>query len=44
MSTLLVLHRVTGILSMQRPGMPQRIALDQMRMLAEDVFPKVRAG
>jgi alkanesulfonate monooxygenase SsuD/methylene tetrahydromethanopterin reductase-like flavin-dependent oxidoreductase (luciferase family) len=45
---MLALHRATGvnhlIMSMQWPGMPQRQALEQLHMLAEDVFPKVRQG
>jgi len=45
---ILKLHRATGInhliMSVQRPGMPQSLVLDELRMLAEDVFPRVRAG
>jgi alkanesulfonate monooxygenase SsuD/methylene tetrahydromethanopterin reductase-like flavin-dependent oxidoreductase (luciferase family) len=45
---MLALHRATGvnhlIMSVQWPGMPQRQALEQLHMLAEDVFPKVRQG
>ena len=36
-----VSHFVMGV---QFPGMPQAMVLDQMQMLAEEVFPKVRAG
>jgi alkanesulfonate monooxygenase SsuD/methylene tetrahydromethanopterin reductase-like flavin-dependent oxidoreductase (luciferase family) len=43
---MLALERATGInhliMSVQWPGMPQSMALDQLHMLAEDVFPKVR--
>ena len=42
------LHRATGInhliMSMQWPGMPQSLVLDELHMLAEDVFPKVQQG
>ena len=45
---MLALERATGInhliMSVQWPGMPQRMALDQLHMLAEEVFPKVRAA
>src|SRR5919108_327062 len=45
---ILRLHRATGInhliMSVQWPGMPQSLVLDELHMLAEDVFPKVRAG
>ncbi len=34
-------HFVFGV---QFPGMPQSMVLDQMQMLAEEVFPAVRAG
>ncbi len=34
-------HFVMGV---QFPGMPQAMVLDQMQMLAEEVFPQVRAG
>ena len=34
-------HFVFGV---QFPGMPQSMILDEMQMLAEEVFPKVRAG
>ena len=34
-------HFVMGV---QFPGMPQQMVLDEMQMLAEDVFPIVRAG
>jgi alkanesulfonate monooxygenase SsuD/methylene tetrahydromethanopterin reductase-like flavin-dependent oxidoreductase (luciferase family) len=43
---ILTLERATGInhliMSVQWPGMPQSLALDQLHMLAEEVFPKVR--
>jgi hypothetical protein len=29
-------------MSVQWPGMPQSLALDELHMLAEDVFPRVR--
>ena len=32
------------IMSLQWPGMPHPLVLDTMRMLAEEVFPKVRAA
>ena len=32
------------IMSVQWPGMPQSLALDELHMLAEEVFPKVRQG
>jgi len=45
---MLALQRATGInhliMSLQWPGMPQSMALDQLRMLAEEVFPRVRQG
>jgi alkanesulfonate monooxygenase SsuD/methylene tetrahydromethanopterin reductase-like flavin-dependent oxidoreductase (luciferase family) len=45
---MLALHRATGInhliMSVQWPGMPQSMALDQIQMLAEEVFPRVRRG
>jgi alkanesulfonate monooxygenase SsuD/methylene tetrahydromethanopterin reductase-like flavin-dependent oxidoreductase (luciferase family) len=45
---MLALHRSTGInhliMSVQWPGMPQSLALDELRMLAEEVFPRVRSG
>jgi alkanesulfonate monooxygenase SsuD/methylene tetrahydromethanopterin reductase-like flavin-dependent oxidoreductase (luciferase family) len=45
---ILRLHRATGInhliMSVQWPGMPQSLVLDELHMLAEDVFPKVRGG
>ena len=34
-------HFVMGV---QFPGMPQSMILDEMRMLAEEVFPRVRQG
>ena len=43
---ILRLHRETGInhliMSVQWPGMPQSLALDELHMLAEEVFPRVR--
>jgi len=27
-----------------QPGMPQSLVLDELHMLAEEVFPKVRQG
>ena len=45
---ILRLHRATGInhliMSVQWPGMPQSLVLDELHMLTEDVFPKVRRG
>ena len=45
---MLALHRTTGInhliMSVQWPGMPQSMALDELHMLAEEVFPRVRRG
>jgi alkanesulfonate monooxygenase SsuD/methylene tetrahydromethanopterin reductase-like flavin-dependent oxidoreductase (luciferase family) len=45
---MLRLHQATGInhliMSMQWPGMPQSMALEELHMLAEEVFPKVRQG
>ena len=45
---ILKLHRETGInhliMSCQWPGMPQSLAVDELSMLAEDVFPRVRAA
>ena len=45
---ILALHRATGInhliMSMQWPGMPQSLVLDELHMLAEEVFPRVRQG
>jgi len=45
---MLALHRATGInhliISVQWPGMPQSLALEQIHRLAEDVFPRVRRG
>src|SRR5215471_4780809 len=45
---MLALERATGInhliMSVQWPGMPQSLALDQLHMLAEDVLPAVRRG
>ena len=43
---ILALHRTTGvnhlIMSTQWPGMPQSLALEELQMLAEEVFPRVR--
>jgi len=45
---MLALQQATGInhliMSLQWPGMPQSMALDQLRILAEEVFPSVRQG
>ena len=45
---ILRLHRATGInhliMSVQWPGMPQALVLDELQMLAEEVFPRVRRG
>ena len=45
---MLALQRATGInhliMSVQWPGMPQAMALEQIQMLAEDVFPRVWRG
>jgi alkanesulfonate monooxygenase SsuD/methylene tetrahydromethanopterin reductase-like flavin-dependent oxidoreductase (luciferase family) len=45
---ILRLHRATGInhliMSVQWPGMPQNLVLDELQLLAEEVFPKVRRG
>ena len=45
---MLALERATGInhliMSVQWPGMPQSLALEELHMLAEEVFPKVRQG
>jgi alkanesulfonate monooxygenase SsuD/methylene tetrahydromethanopterin reductase-like flavin-dependent oxidoreductase (luciferase family) len=45
---ILRLHRATGInhfiMSVQWPGMPQPLVLDELHMLAEEVFPRVRGG
>jgi alkanesulfonate monooxygenase SsuD/methylene tetrahydromethanopterin reductase-like flavin-dependent oxidoreductase (luciferase family) len=45
---MLALNRATGInhliMSVQWPGMPQSLALEQLHMLAAEVFPKVRQG
>jgi alkanesulfonate monooxygenase SsuD/methylene tetrahydromethanopterin reductase-like flavin-dependent oxidoreductase (luciferase family) len=45
---MLALHRATGInhliMSIQWPGMPQSLVLDELHMLAEEVFPRVRRG
>jgi len=43
---MLALQRATGInhliMSVQWPGMPQSLVLDELQMLAEEVFPRVR--
>ena len=45
---ILRLRRATGInhliMSVQWPGMPQSLVLDELHMLAEEVFPRVRRG
>ena len=45
---MLALNRATGInhliMSVQWPGMPQGLVLDELHMLAEEVFPRVRQG
>jgi hypothetical protein len=45
---MLALNRTTGInhliMRAQWPGMPQSMALDELHMLAEEVFPRVRKG
>ena len=45
---ILRLHHATGInhliMSVQWPGMPQSLVLDELSMLAEEVFPRVRRG
>ena len=45
---MLALHRATGInhliMSIEWPGMPQSLVLDELHMLAEEVFPRVRRG
>jgi alkanesulfonate monooxygenase SsuD/methylene tetrahydromethanopterin reductase-like flavin-dependent oxidoreductase (luciferase family) len=45
---ILRLNRATGInhliMSVQWPGMPQTFVLDELHMLAEEVFPRVRGG
>ena len=45
---ILRLHHATGInhliMSVQWPGMPQSLVLDELHMLAEEVFPRVRRG
>ena len=45
---MLALNRATGInhliMSVQWPGMPQSLALDELHMLTEEVFPRVRQG
>ena len=43
---MLALHQATGvnhlIMSVQWPGMPQSLVLDELQMLADEVFPRVR--
>jgi alkanesulfonate monooxygenase SsuD/methylene tetrahydromethanopterin reductase-like flavin-dependent oxidoreductase (luciferase family) len=45
---MLALQRATGInhliMSVQWPGMPQSLVLDELQLLAEEVFPRVRHG
>jgi alkanesulfonate monooxygenase SsuD/methylene tetrahydromethanopterin reductase-like flavin-dependent oxidoreductase (luciferase family) len=45
---MLTLNRATGInhliMSVQWPGMAQSLVLDELHMLAEEVFPRVRLG
>jgi alkanesulfonate monooxygenase SsuD/methylene tetrahydromethanopterin reductase-like flavin-dependent oxidoreductase (luciferase family) len=45
---MLALQRATGInhliMSVQWPGMPQSLVLEELQMLAEEVFPRVRRG
>ena len=45
---VLALNRTTGInhliMSVQWPGMPQSMVLDELHTLAEEVFPRVRQG
>ena len=45
---MLALQRATGInhliMSVQWPGMPQSMVLDELHLLAEEVFPRVRRG
>ena len=45
---ILRLNRATGInhliMSVQWPGMPQTLVLDELHLLAEEVFPRVRGG
>ena len=45
---MLTLNRATGInhlvMSVQWPGMAQSVVLDELHMLAEEVFPRVRQG
>jgi alkanesulfonate monooxygenase SsuD/methylene tetrahydromethanopterin reductase-like flavin-dependent oxidoreductase (luciferase family) len=45
---MLALQRATGInhliMSVQWPGMPQSLVLDELHTLAEEVFPRVRQG
>jgi alkanesulfonate monooxygenase SsuD/methylene tetrahydromethanopterin reductase-like flavin-dependent oxidoreductase (luciferase family) len=45
---MLALNRTTGInhliMSVQWPGMPQSLAREELHMLAEEVFPRVRSG
>jgi alkanesulfonate monooxygenase SsuD/methylene tetrahydromethanopterin reductase-like flavin-dependent oxidoreductase (luciferase family) len=45
---MLRFHRATGVnhlvMSVQWPGMPQSLALEQLHMLAQEVFPRVQRG
>ena len=45
---MLALHRATGInhliMSVQWPGMPQSLVLDELHLLAEEVFLRVHRG
>ena len=45
---MLTLHRTTGInhliMSAQWPGMPQSLVREELHLLAEEVFPRVRQG
>jgi alkanesulfonate monooxygenase SsuD/methylene tetrahydromethanopterin reductase-like flavin-dependent oxidoreductase (luciferase family) len=45
---MLALNHTSGInhliMSVQWPGMPQSLALEELHMLAEEVFPRVRGG
>src|SRR5215510_7714473 len=45
---MLAIHRAIGvnhlIMSVQWPGMPQGMALEELHMLAEEVFPRVRGA
>jgi alkanesulfonate monooxygenase SsuD/methylene tetrahydromethanopterin reductase-like flavin-dependent oxidoreductase (luciferase family) len=45
---MLTLHRTTGInhliMSVKWPGMPQSLVREELQLLAEEVFPRVRRG